>query len=152
MGNNHPMLLLLAGFGMIAMTVAVHTLGATLWLQYTGRRLRRLEREKKLPHLFTIIATTATVYLSLHLLEALLWAILFMRLPDQAGLGNLHEAFYFSMITFTTLGYGDVTLSREWYVLAGMEGMVGIIVFGLSTAMLFAIIQKSWKIKHPKSD
>ena len=146
------MLLLLAGFGMVTMTVAIHTLGATLWLQYTGRRLKRLERNNKLPHLFSIISTSATVYLSLHLLEALLWAMLFMQLPNQAGLKNFHEAFYFSMVTFTTLGYGDVTVSREWYVLAGMEGMVGIIVFGLSTAMLFAIIQKSWKLKHHRSD
>ena len=52
------------------------------------------------------------------------------------------------MVTFTTLGYGDITLAREWQLLTGVEGMVGITVFGLTTAMLFAVIQKSWKVSH----
>jgi len=45
------------------------------------------------------------------------------------------------MITFTTLGYGDVTLNSDWDFLSGMEAMVGITVFGLTTAILFAVIQ-----------
>ena len=57
------------------------------------------------------------------------------------------------MITFTTLGYGDITLAQEWHLLTGVEGMVGIVVFGLTTALLFAVIQKSWKVryKHPQA-
>ena len=57
------------------------------------------------------------------------------------------------MITFTTLGYGDITLAQEWQLLTGVEGMVGIVVFGLTTALLFAVIQKSWKVryKHPQA-
>jgi hypothetical protein len=54
------------------------------------------------------------------------------------------------MITFTTLGYGDVTLNEPWQVLAGAEGMVGIVVFGLTTALLYAVIQKCWKISHDR--
>jgi hypothetical protein len=44
------------------------------------------------------------------------------------------------------LGYGDITLSAEWNLLSGMEAMVGITVFGLTTALLFAVIQQIWKV------
>ena len=94
--------------------------------------------------------TTSLALLILHIMEAVLWAILYMALPAHAGLKNFHEAIYFSMITFTTLGYGDVTLTEPWQVLAGAEGMVGIVVFGLTTALLYAVIQRCWKITHDK--
>ena len=87
----------------------------------------------------------------LHALEAFLWALLYIALPAQAGLKSLHEAFYFSLVTFTTLGYGDLTLHSNWQLLAGIEGMVGILVFGLSTEILFSVIQRYWKITHPKT-
>ena len=144
---------LIAGFGMIALTLAIHTLGASQWLKFAARRHRNAAEEKRLSNLFFILLYTASVLMLLHLLEAFLWALLFLQLPGQAGLSNLHDAFYFSVITFTTLGYGDITLSRDWQVLAGMEGMVGIIVFGLTTAVLFAIIQKSWSYpRHGKNE
>ena len=84
----------------------------------------------------------------LHVLEAFLWALLYMLLPAQAGLKNLHEALYFSLVTFTTLGYGDITIHEKWQLLTGIEGMVGIVVFGMTTALLFAVIQKCWRVSH----
>jgi hypothetical protein len=87
----------------------------------------------------------------LHILEAFYWALLFIISPAHAGLDSFREALYFSMVTFTTLGYGDVTLNSDWQILAGVEGMVGIVVFGLTTALLFAVIQKTWRASHHKS-
>ena len=86
--------------------------------------------------------------LSLHILEALLWALFYWQLPGKAGLSTFHDAFYFSVVTITTLGYGDITLKPEWQLLSGMEAMVGTVAFGLTTALLFAIIQKSWKFQY----
>jgi len=145
------MWIILIGFGMIALTVAIHTMGSSLWFEFTSRRLMKLGPQNKLPPLFQILSTTAVVLLSLHLFEALLWALLYMQLPDQGGLANLDEALYFSMVTFTSLGYGDITMSEGWRSLAGMEAMVGIVVFGLTAAMLFAIIQRAWQYQHSKN-
>lgn len=143
------MLLLAISIGMICLTVGIHTLGAASWLKGLGKRLEYHASLNQPPHLFRGILSTAIVLLLLHVLEALCWALLYMQLPAQAGLKTLHEAFYFSMVTFTTLGYGDVTLHEDWQLLAGVEGMVGIVVFGMTTALLFAVIQKSWQIsKH----
>jgi voltage-gated potassium channel len=97
--------------------------------------------------LFHAVSRTAGVLLFLHFIEMVMWAVLFFSLPDKGGLKNLPEAIYFSIITFTTLGYGDITLSEQWHLLSGMEAMVGITVFGLTTAMLFAVIQRMWHLK-----
>ena len=144
------MLLLILSIGMIGLTVGIHTTGAALWLRSLGRRLELNASAHKPPRLFRGILSTSIVLLMLHVLEAFLWALLYLVLPAQAGLKNFHEALYFSMVTFTTLGYGDITLDSKWALLAGIEGMVGIVVFGLSTAILFAVIQRYWKINHPK--
>lgn len=145
LAGDFQMLLLAFGFGMIALTVAIHTTGAAWWLSRTSRRIQQGVHKHRRLSIFYIISTTASALLLLHLLEAMLWAVLYIILPGRSGLANFAEALYFSMITFTTLGYGDVTLAPEWRSLAGMEAMVGIVVFGLSTAILFAMIQRSWQ-------
>jgi voltage-gated potassium channel len=147
------MWLLIISIGMIGLTIGIHTLGAAFWLKGLGERLEYHAGMNKGPHLFKGILSTAMVLITLHIFEAFLWAILYLQLPAQAGLKNFNDAFYFSMVTFTTLGYGDITLAQEWQLLTGVEGMVGIVVFGLTTALLFAVIQKSWKVshKHPQT-
>jgi len=142
------MLLLIISIGMISLTVGIHTLGAAFWLKGLGKRIEYQASMNKAPRLFEGILSTAIVLITLHIFEVFLWAILYLQLPAQAGLKNFHDAFYFSMITFTTLGYGDITLAQEWQILSGVEGMVGITVFGLTTALLFAVLQNIWKVRH----
>ena len=142
------MLLLIISIGMIGLTVGIHTLGAAIWLKHLGQRFEFYASVKQPPHLFRGILSTAIVLLMLHVLEAFLWALLYVLLPAQAGLKNLHEALYFSLVTFTTLGYGDITIHEKWQLLTGIEGMVGIVVFGMTTALLFAVIQKCWRVSH----
>jgi hypothetical protein len=146
------MVLLLISIGMILLTVGIHTVGAASWLSSLGKSIAKRHQMKQPTRLFRNILSTSCVLILLHILEAFLWALLFMVLPAQGGLDSLHEALYFSMVTFTTLGYGDFTLNADWRLLAGVEGMVGIVVFGLTTALLFAVIQRSWHIAHPKRE
>ena len=55
---------------------------------------------------------------------------------------QLAKALYFSVVTSTTLGYGDVTLSESWQLLATFEAMGGLILFGASTAFMLAVMRK----------
>jgi len=144
--------LLLISIGMISLTVGIHTAGAALWLSRLGKVIAKRYQMNQPTRLFRSILSTSCVLILLHILEAFLWALLFFVLPAQGGLNSLREALYFSMVTFTTLGYGDITLNADWRLLAGVEGMVGIVVFGLTTALLFAVIQRSWQISHPKRE
>ena len=65
--------------------------------------------------------------------------------PLITTLQDLETAFYFSMVTFTTLGYGDVVLTGKWRTLASIQAANGVIVFGWTTAMLFVFIQRVYK-------
>lgn len=74
-----------------------------------------------------------------HLIQIGVWALFywFMRcLPD------LETSLYFSVVTYSTLGYGDVVLDRGWRLLAGIEALAGILMCGLSTAFFFAVVSR----------
>jgi voltage-gated potassium channel Kch len=58
----------------------------------------------------------------------------------------MERALYFSTVTFTTLGYGDITLQERWQLLSSFEAANGIILFGVSTAFVFVAIRKLFEI------
>ena len=68
------------------------------------------------------------------------WFSLTMRI--QAGWNFRKGQLYFSTVTFTTVGYGDVVLSSEWRQLATFEAINGWVIFGWATALIVAIIQR----------
>jgi hypothetical protein len=55
---------------------------------------------------------------------------------------DLPTALYFSCVTYTTTGYGDLVLAGEWRVLGGIEALTGILMCGLSTGMFFAVFAR----------
>lgn len=129
---------------LIALTVVVHTVGTMQWMQrlialytssngFIGRGLR-----------FRVLITTALVLTFLHILEIMLWALCYLYIQPDASLNSLEEAFYFSAVTFTTLGYGDITLSSDWRTLSGIQAINGILLIGWSTAFMFAVLQRTW--------
>jgi len=72
-------------------------------------------------------------------LEVWAWAILYRLI---GAVGSTEEALYFSTTTFTTLGFGDLTLDEQWRLLSSFEGANGLLMFGWSTALIFAAVQK----------
>lgn len=54
---------------------------------------------------------------------------------------TLEEALYFSTVTMTTLGYGDIVLDPSWRLLGAFEAANGLFLFGWSTALVFAVVQ-----------
>jgi hypothetical protein len=61
------------------------------------------------------------------------------------ALATLETAVYFSLVTYTTIGYGDVVLEPAWRVLAGIEGLTGIILVGWSTAFVVAVVNRMYE-------
>lgn len=142
------MWLIVFGLVLIGITVAIHAIGSAFWLVHMAHRLEQSNRVSQTMTLFRIVLSTVIVLIILHLIEVMVWAFAYYLLPGEAGLNGFKEAAYFSIVTFTTLGYGDVTLNEHWQFLAGMEAMVGIAVFGLTTALSFAVVQKYWRGAH----
>ena len=84
--------------------------------------------------------------LLLHTVEVVLWATAYRTfVPDE--LESFEEATYFSFVTFTSLGYGDITLSSKWRLLSGIEALNGILLAGFSTALLFGVLARAWDAK-----
>jgi len=75
------------------------------------------------------------------LLEVAIWSATYVAV---GALSDRETALYFSMVTFTSLGYGDVVLPPEWRLLASFEAANGIILFGWTTALIFLFVQRLW--------
>jgi voltage-gated potassium channel len=135
----------LIGAGMVAATVVMHAIGTTYWVRFLVRRYANSEGFWFRRRVLWILTSTALVLTALHTLEIVLWASAYQWLVPAGELETFEKAVYFSFVTFTTLGYGDVTLSEGWRLLSGIEAMNGILLVGWTTAMLFSVVQRSWE-------
>jgi hypothetical protein len=88
---------------------------------------------------YIVMSVAVLGVLTIHGIEAWLWAAVYRGLGQ---FDDMETALYFSVVTTTTLGYGDFTLSRDWRVLASFQAIGGLILFGASTAFLFEIISR----------
>lgn len=71
------------------------------------------------------------------MIEIIFWALTYIQLEE---FDNLTSAIYFSIVTSTTLGYGDIVLSEKAQLLSGFEAIGGLILFGVSTAFFIRLV------------
>ena len=124
---------LLLGGGAIAATVLIHfagTVGLSWLLRTRNRRYQPQERtiRESLGILFVVFAL-----LGLHFAEMLLYALLYLAVQ---AVPDLETALYFSMASFTTIGFGDIVIASPWRLVSTMEGANGLMLFGWSIAFL----------------
>ena len=102
-----------------------------------------VRRERRRGHVGTPwtdlgIFARVVLYASLtHLLEIAFWGLLFMICGEFSDFGT---AFYHSAVNYTSLGYGDLLMSPSWRLLGPLETANGMLLFGVSTAMVFAVM------------
>ncbi|MBP1622500.1 MAG: hypothetical protein H6Q07_520 [Acidobacteria bacterium] len=127
---------LIAAF-LAAVTVAVHAAGFSLILRFLIKRSSALPIQMW-PVVWLLIRVTLWLIL-IHLAEIAIWGGFYLWggcLPD------VESAFYFSGVTFTTVGYGDLVLARPWRILCPIEAVTGSLMSGLSAALFFAILSR----------
>lgn len=138
---------ILVGLLLAMVTISIHAIGTASWISHLKKKAPTIKRTKA--HRFTaelrVFYSTAVVLLSLHILEVFIWGVTYLWLDDGNLVASFEEAIYFSMVTFTTLGYGDVVLVGPWRLLAATQAMTGLLAFGWSAALMFAIVQKIWE-------
>ena len=83
------------------------------------------------------MAQLVSTLLLLHLAEAVVWALFFVLV---GGLPDFESAAYFSLTSYTTVGYGDVVLPAPWRLLGPLEAAAGVLMLGWSTGILVAVI------------
>ena len=129
----------LIGAIMIAYTVVVHTMGIIgLIACLKFMNFQALGHRNYVGLMRPLVLVILGIFL-VHTLEIWSWAFLYLWLEQFE---SLERALYFSTVTFTTLGYGDIILDERWQLLSSFEAANGIILFGVSTAFVFAVMRK----------
>jgi hypothetical protein len=127
---------LLIGGCLMAFCVVIHAGGVTWALGRVRRHTSSTLQFWRGSWLFILVAAWMIL---LHLLEIAVWAAFYDWKGAMAG---MQSAFYFSMVTYTTTGYGDLVLPPEWRLLGGIEALTGILMAGWSTGFFFAVASR----------
>jgi hypothetical protein len=140
MSQVHPVAIVLpltVGAGAVLCTIFIHALAL-------GATVNFFRRETKLGRAglrylidLTIVVLVMSFAFVAHVIEVAVWAMLFMICGEFETFG---AAYYHSAVNYSTLGYGDVIMSPSWKLLGPLEAADGSLMFGVSTAMVFAII------------
>jgi hypothetical protein len=125
---------LLTAWALMALCVTIHASG----LAWALRRLRLMAVSTRgfWPDTWLFIVLAAWIIL-LHLSEISVWALFFYW---RDAIVDLQSAFYFSAVTYTTTGYGDIVLPEDWRLTGGVEALTGILMCGWSTGVFMAIV------------
>jgi Ion channel len=130
---------LAVGASAVVCTIFIHalTLSATVHFVRHERRLGRVGTNFWID--VAIVALAISFVFVAHLIEIALWAVLFVICGEFPEFG---PAYYHSAVNYTTLGYVDVIMTPSWRLLGPLEAANGMLMFGVSTAMIFAVIQR----------
>jgi len=128
---------LLFAVGLVLVTVVIHVVGFSALLRAIMWS-RPLDKSGFGPATRLVIALTCWLLL-IHLLEISVWGLFYFW---QGCLPDAESALYFSGVTYTTVGYGDLVLPKPWRLLAPLEAMTGILMGGLSTGLFFAVVSR----------
>ncbi len=136
--------MIILGFLLIVGSVFIHALTTEVCISWAHKRVapgRILTWGGKV---FSISWLVFILFFAA-ILEAMLWALTYMWLGAIQG---FEEAVYFSIVTYTTLGYGDITLGETWRLLSAFQAANGVVIFGWSTAIVMAVVQKIFAKRH----
>jgi hypothetical protein len=132
-----PMVLsLLLGAGVFLVSLVCFAMTTTLIVNLGLRLIRTaLGFWKSVAIMMIVSLVTAGT----HLIQIALWAVVYLMCGEVV---NFKQAFYCSAQNYTALGYGDVHLSERWQLLGPLEAVNGLLLFGLSTALMFAVLSR----------
>jgi voltage-gated potassium channel len=142
---------LILATGMVIMTVLIHLFGLAILIRGLRSHTRIFRKLTIMPLTLLLAATVAII--AIHTLEIWLYALLYLQLD---AFGHFEQALYFSTVTYATLGYGDLVMPQQWRILGAIEGAVGIIMLGWSTAFLVSLLSQlkllghDWLVSDPK--
>jgi hypothetical protein len=135
-------------FGIIATvgTIATHGLAVLAILHFMRQQTARGRTGAMFWTDLCIVTTTALITVAAHLTDICVWAVLVFLTGE---FGTFGTAVYHSAVNYTTLGYGDLVMSPAWRLLGPIEAMDGLLMFGITTAMLFAVIRWIIRTRYP---
>jgi hypothetical protein len=131
-------------FGIVAVCVIIHVSGLMMLADQLTKRVRT-EGKNNLVREIGSLTLVFGVVVILHMLETAVWAVFSF---GRQLFPNFETSLYFSLTTYTAIGFGDVVLPNNWRLLGGVEGISGLVLCGLSTAFLFLIVTTYQQNRH----
>jgi Ion channel len=130
---------LLIAPGLVAITVFIHAAGLGILLSQLLRSTVR--SETRFWPITWLLIRIAWWLILIHTAEIAVWALFFWQ---QKCLPDIESSFYFSGVTYATLGYGDLLLPKEWRMFGPLEALTGSLMVGLSIAFFFAVLSRKF--------
>ena len=126
---------LLLTWALMAVCVVIHASGVAYALRWVRRHPQKSPGYWHWTGLFVGLAGWMMV---LHLTEISVWAFFYVW---KGAMPDLQSSLYFSVVTYTTTGYGDLVLPEDWRLVGAIEALTGILMCGLSTGFFWELIQ-----------
>ena len=138
------------GLSLIALTMAIHGTGV-LWIALVDASIRgRIERQNRLRRrrhvaefIVGLIAVVGLLLAALHGIEAALWAAAYWWL---GALNSPADAILYSIDSISTRGASGLVLEHHWKLMGALEAVDGMLLFGISTAYIFTVMQSYWPL------
>ena len=137
------------GLSLIVLTIAIHTTAVVLMAIGLEKRIRvRVDPHqpdwlRAIPTMIGHIGAVALILAALHGLEGVLWALAYWWL---GALDSFTDASVYALATMTTFEIPGLTLPPRFQMLSALDAVNGALLFGISTAFLFAVIQVHWQL------
>jgi hypothetical protein len=128
--------LLLAGM-VVAVCLLLHVAGLLVMAEWLVQRRQYFQERGTRIHTAVLLVLLFCGIMVLHTIETSAWAVFYYT---RSLFSDFETSLYFSLTSFTTIGYGDVLLPQRWRLLGAIEGISGVLLCGLSTAFIFAVM------------
>jgi hypothetical protein len=130
---------LLLGSCTLLVNLVIQVAAVVLMLRFLSGRIANGEIRPGFRNEAGILMGVLLVLFVGHLVQIGVWAFLFIQLGQFADLAT---AYYHSTVNFATLGYGDIVMEERWRLLGALQAASGVLMFGLSTSTLFAVMMQ----------
>jgi hypothetical protein len=125
--------------GVLLVSVVLYGLGTSIIVHLVVHLIRAGYGGLSVWRNVVFMVLVSLVMAAAHLIQVALWAAAFLVI----GLfPSFDTAFYYSAQSYTAVGYGDVAVSDQWRLLGPLESINGLLLFGLSTASMFAVMSR----------
>ena len=133
---------LLIAWGLMVFCVVIHATGVTLAVRWL-RQSASIAAHHFWPEVWLFNRLAGWIIL-LHLIEVTAWALVYAW---RGAMPDLPSALYFSAVTYTTTGYGDLVLPEQWRLVGAIEALTGILMCGWSTGFFFAVVARVFRLE-----
>jgi len=128
--------ILLAGI-IVSVCLLLHVTGLLVMAEWLLQHRQYIQRKRAAIRYAALMVLVFSGIMFLHTIETSTWAAFYYT---KGLFKDFETSLYFSLTSYTTIGYGDVVLPQKWRLLGAIEGISGVLLCGMSTAFIFAVM------------